>query len=33
MGQVAMWLGLGQMMGYLICKGDSKVEPESAAAI
>jgi hypothetical protein len=29
-GQVAGWLGLEQMMGYILCEGDSKVEPESA---
>jgi hypothetical protein len=30
MGQVAEWLGLGQMTGYILFKGDSKEKPESA---
>ena len=29
-GQVTGWLDLGQMMGHILCEGDSKVEPESA---
>jgi hypothetical protein len=26
-------LGLGQMMGYILCKRDSKVEPENASLV
>ena len=30
MGQVAGWLGLEQMMGYILCERDSQIEPENA---
>jgi len=33
MGEVAGWLNLGQMMGYILFEGDSKVEAERTGQV